>query len=62
MWVFFFFGGGGGGGGTKYGWRIRKNINTFEAVVGVELLEGDKCAVCETYRYNIYFGKTPTSP
>ena len=40
---------------TKYGWQIHKNVNTFEAVVGVELLEDDKRAVCDTYRYNIFW-------
>ena len=40
---------------AKYGWRIRKNVNTFEAMVKVELLEGDKRAVCDTYKYNIFW-------
>ena len=44
---------------TKYGWRIRKNVNTFEAMVRGELLEGDKLAVCDTRRHTIFFGKTP---
>ena len=42
---------------TKYGWGIRKNVNTFETVVGVELLEGDKRAACDTCRYNIFLVK-----
>ena len=42
---------------TKYGWRIRKNVNRFEAVVGLELLEGDQRAVCSTYGYNIFLVK-----
>ena len=49
VWVCFFFFGGGG----KYGWGIRKNVNTFGTVVGVELLEDDKRAVCDTCRYSI---------
>ena len=35
---------------TKHGWPIRKNVNTFEAMIRVELLEGDKREVCDTYR------------
>ena len=48
---------------TKYGWGIRKNVNTFETVVRMELLEGDKRAVCDTFRVHVgtvyFFGKTP---
>ena len=38
---------------TKYGWGIRKNVSAFETVVGVELLEGDNRAVCDTCRCSI---------
>ena len=42
---------------TKYGWRIRKNVNTFEAMVRGELLEADKRVVCDTCRYTIVLVK-----
>ena len=35
---------------TKYCWGIRK---MFETVVDVELLKGDKRAVCDTCRYRL---------
>ena len=35
---------------TQYSWEFAKK---FEAVVGVELLEGDKRAVCDTCRYRV---------
>ena len=40
---------------TKHGWRIRKNVSTFEAMVRVELLEGDNRAMCDTYIGTIFF-------
>ena len=60
VWVclFFFF---GEETKTKYCLGIRKV--KYETMVGVELFEGYKRAVCDTCRYSI-FGKIPwrTSP
>ena len=41
----------------KYGWEIPKYVNTFKNVVGVELLEGNERAVCDTCRYSIFLLK-----